>query len=193
MGIKINWIHILIGVLILGAGFFLGRCTTEPKTTTKYVKGKPIHDTLYSEQLVPYKVEVPVHPDLPLKPDTSRKESKPGSISFVVDTAKIIANYIVRNSYRQTLFDNDTIGKLSISPEVQYNKLQKVGWEFTPVRKEVIKIQKRVFVPFVSGSYNSFGYVGAGGGFFYHDLGISAKYMTNFQDKGVEVGLHFKF
>lgn len=193
MGIKINWIHIIIMVSILGAGFFLGRYTTEPKTEVKYVKGKTVTDTIYSERLVPYKVEIPVHPDLPLKPDTSKKDPVHTEIKFVVDTAKIIANYIVRNSYKQTLFDSDTVGRLDVEAVVQYNKMQKLGWNYTPIHKEVIKIQKRVFVPFVSGSYNSFGYVGAGGGFFYHDLGISAKYLTNFQNKGWEVGAHFKF
>jgi len=51
----------------------------------------------------------------------------------------------------------------------------------------------KLFTPFVQASWNSFGYVGAGAGIYIHNVGIGAKYMTDFKNKGYEVSGSLKF
>lgn len=191
--LKKNWKALLLGLIILLAGFFAGRWTIKPIEKTEYVKGETIRNTVYSEKLVPYKVEVPAKPTLPLKPDKIRIPGQPEIITLKVDTAQIIADYVKANSYKQTLFDNKTEGKLVIDAVVQYNLMKRLSYEFTPMQKQTTIEKRRVLTPFVSGSYNSFGYWGGGAGIYYYDVGVSAKYITDFKNKGYEIGLNYKF
>ena len=180
---------ILIGIVIFIVGFFIGRVTNTESIVTKYVKGATIHDSISIP--VPYSAEIPVLPILPTKHDTLRINSKEYVI-LKVDTAKIIANYILRKRYSIPLFD-DNNGKLVVSPVVQYNSLDSLGYTFTPMIKEVTITREKIFTPFINASWNSFGYLGAGGGIYYHDVGVSARYLTNFANTGYEVGVSIKF
>jgi len=171
----------LILVLI---GFFVGRWTIG-KQDVQYVKGDTVRDTLLVDN--PYYIEIPAKPLLPLKPDTIDN-----TIYFKVDTAKIISEYIKRNSYRKVMFDN-LDGKLTVDAVVQYNKLDRLAYEFTPIQKQTTITKTRVLVPFISSSWNSFGIVGIGGGLYYHDVGLGAKYITDFTRQGYELGLNIKF
>lgn len=184
---------LILALILLGLGFFAGRWTIKPKIKIKYIKGETVHDSIPYEVLVPYKVEIPAKPNLPLKPDTILIPGEPEYITMKVDTAQIIAEFIKKNTYKQTLFDNDTLGRFTFNAVVQYNLLQGFNYDFTPVHKQIKITQRRLFIPFISTSYNSFGYVGTGAGFYYHDLGISLKYLTNFQEKGYELGFSYKF
>jgi len=187
-----SWLFILAGLLLLTAGFFAGRWTIAPEIKTEYVKGQEKHDTLYSEVLVPYNSKIPDIPVLPTKQDTIKLPGQPEYITMKVDTAKIIANYVKENSYKNLLFDN-TDGKLIIESVVQYNAMKKLSYSFTPIQKEVTKIYKPVITPYLGVSWNSFGYYGAGGGIYYHDVGVGAKYMTDFKNTGYELNLNIKF
>lgn len=117
----------LVYGLIMGIiGFCIARCTIEPevKTSVKYITGPTIHDSI--PKLVPYKVEVPSIPEYKYKYiDTSKT---------VIDTSAIINDWISNKSYQSILIDNDTIGKLKLNAEVQYNKLRKLDYEFTPIQ-----------------------------------------------------------
>lgn len=177
--------YIILCVLLLVVGFFLGRSGKE----IRYVKGETVIDTIYSEKLVPYNVEIPAKPILPLKPDTIRINEKE-IITLKVDTIQIIANYIRKNSYRTLLF-NDNNGKMVVNSEVQYNSLSKLSYEFTPIQRE--SLRKDLFTPYITTSCNSFGLVGIGGGVYYHDVGLGIKYITDFDQKGLEVGFNIKF
>ena len=188
-----NWKFILIGLLVLAIGFFAGRCTDKTVVKTEYVKGETVRDTIFAEKLVPYKVTTPANPVLPMVPDTIRIPGKPEIIRMKVDTAQIIADYIKENSYSNILFDDQEKGKLTIASVVQYNKLKKLGYEFTPMYKETTLEKRRIFTPFVNASYNTFGYFGGGGGLYYHDVGVNVKYLTDFKTKGYEFGLNVKF
>jgi len=182
---------IIIVVAIFILGVLAGRWSND-KTKIEYVKGETIIDTIYRGQLKPYASIIPNLPILPLKNDTVWVEGKPTPI-FIVDTAKIKENYIKENKYHQVLFDNQTDGLFELNTSVQYNEQKQVSYKFTPIKKVVTIKKTRVFVPFLSGSMNSFKQVGVGGGFFYHDLGLEAKYITDFKLKGIEVGMHYKF
>lgn len=48
-------------------------------------------------------------------------------------------------------------------------------------------------MPYTSISYSTLNYIGMGGGIFYHNLGLGAKYVTDFKQKGVEFELKYKF
>ena len=79
-----------------------------------------------------------------------------------------------------------------VDAQVQYNQLQKLGYTFTPVQKQITTERKKVFTPFLSVSANTLGYVGTGGGLYYNNLGFEAKYLTDFQKKGFELGPAYK-
>lgn len=51
----------------------------------------------------------------------------------------------------------------------------------------------RIFTPFANMSYNSFGYIGVGGGLYYHNIGLGAKYITDFKNNGWEANVNVKF
>ena len=180
---------VLVG---LAVGFFAGRATIQDKTVVKYENGKTVADTIYSEKLAPYATNKPGTPVLPMKRDTLWLDSVSHDV-FVVDTAKIIATYTEKRSYKNTLFDNDTNGKLTVSSDVQYNALVKLGYEFTPIQKTTTITRTKIIVPWIEIGYNSFGYVSAGGGVYYHDLGVGVRYETDFTKKGFSLGLHYKF
>lgn len=180
---------IIIGVAILIAGFFIGRATTTSSSTTKYIKGETVTNSVNVP--TPYNVYIPAVPSLPTKPDTIKVNTKE-YIVLKVDTAKIIANYILRKRYKTPLFD-DNNGKLIVSSVVQYNSLDSIAYSFTPITKEVTIIKSKIFTPFVTGSWNSFGYFGAGGGIYINNIGFGVKYITDFSQQGYEVSASIKF
>lgn len=193
---KTNWkILIISGIVLLAIGFFAGRSTSKVVESVRYVQGESVKDTLYIPQLIPNHSEIPKNPVLPMKKDTIyiKGDSIPYAIVMKVDTLQIIRKYITKNSYSKVLFDNNN-GRLTVGAEVQYNLLQKIDYSFTPIEKQTITETVRTFTPFVLGTYNSLGYFGIGGGMYYHNVGISAQYLTNFKSPtAYEVGFHIKF
>lgn len=182
---------IWIWVTILILGVILGRFTLPQKIKIEYLPGKEIHDSI--PYPVPYKVEIPAKPVLPMKPDTIKLPGDTTYIAQVVDTTQIIADYVKKNSYKEVLFDNDTLGSFSFEAQVQYNKLQHFDYSFTPIHKQTTITQKRIFEPFVTSSVNTLGYFGFGAGAYYNNTGFGLKYVTDFKQKGVELQVSFKF
>ena len=169
-------------IVIIGSitvGFFIGRSTIDTETDIKYIKGETVRD--WFPILTPFKVSIPADPIYKYKENTA-----------VVDTAAIIEDWITKREYKQTLFDN-THGKLDIDFTVQYNKPTDLRYSYIPI-KEVNTIYKvKVWQPYASASYSTLNYVGVGLGIFYHDVGFGAKYVTDFNKKGVEFELKYKF
>ena len=135
-----------IPTIALVIGFFIGRSNTPTKEVIKYVKGETVYDSIQ----IPYPVSVivPTKPVLPVKPDTIIIDSV--EYKFLkVDTSAIIVEYISRKIYRPILFDNKD-GKIVLNLAVQYNKLDGIGYEFTPIHKETTKIIERTFTPFIN-------------------------------------------
>lgn len=179
-------LYSIIAISIFVAGFFVGRCKTITKT--EYIPGKTVTNTVVVDK--PYSSVIPDIPSLPIKPDTVELEGKPYKVYMVVDTAAIIANYIKENKYKKELFDNND-GKLELDLSVQYNTLGDIDYTFTPMTKVITR--ERVIIPYIEVSYSTIGYVGVGGGVYYHNVGVGAKYITNFTDKGIEVTGSLKF
>lgn len=177
-------------------GFFMGRGEEQIIQDIRYVKGDTIRDSVPKYILVPAKSSKPDKPKLPMRRDTFYLpgQNVPHYVTEKVDTGAIIDEFITKNEYNTTLFDNQTNGKMVVNSTVQYNKLSGMDYTFTPIHKETTIIKKKTFTPFVTGSYNTFGQVGAGGGIYYHNLGGSVKYLHDLKSKtGYEFGLHIKF
>lgn len=189
---KTKFIIILCAIsLILGAvtGFFVGRGQQVIKETVKYAKGEIIHDTVS----FPYPVKETF--------TTITQTLIPGKIEyrhdtiFKVDTPAIVRDYMIKREYSQKFFDSKEKGRLVVSSAVQYNKQAALYVDYTPVVKEVVKTVKPIFTPFISGGYNSFNQVSAGGGLFYHNAGIEASYIydLNLKQSGYGGKLVIKF
>ena len=148
--------------------------------TGKEVKASP-HIPL------PIKVIAPIKPILPYKYIfINHTETE------VVDTAKIISDYIAEKSYSLTLFDN-LHGRLEINPTIQYNELTALPYKFTPIEKTIYPKQKWSF--FTTASYNTFNIAGVGVGFYRKNIGLHYNFLWNIRlhKKGHEVGLNVLF
>ena len=177
-----NLITILTIALI---AFFIGRATVKQTQEVVYTKGKEVVGNAYIS--LPTREIQPIKPLLPYK-YVFIENTK----SEVVDTAKIISNYIAERTYSLTLFDN-LHGKLDITPTIQYNQLTALPYTFTPIEKRVYNRQKLTF--FSTASYNTFNVAGVGAGFFYKNLGMHYRYLWNreLNVNGHEMGLNIMF
>ncbi|MDH6354483.1 hypothetical protein M2132_000811 [Dysgonomonas sp. PH5-45] len=180
-----HWVSIAVGLLCFLAGFLLGRQLINEKEEIKYVKGDTVKQIVEVPQ--PYRVEIPAKPVYVYRTDTVDR-----LVVQVVDSAKIVEDWTACRSYKQTLFD-DRNGRLDVDLSVQYNSLQRLSYEFIPIHKEVTVARQPVWQPFVSASYSSLGGMGIGGGVFYHRLGVEFRYVTDFDRKGMDVSLKYKF
>lgn len=173
----------LIGIIV---GFIIGRRTSDTEQTVRYVKGDTIEKTV--EIPIPYKVEIPSEPIYIYK----KGDTIYSSLMPEVDTIAILSDWITRRDYKQDLFDNQ-YGKLSIDASVEYNRLQSFKYSFTPIQKEIITRKQKTWTPYISTSYSNHNYIGAGGGIFYHDIGIGVKYSTDFNTRALDFELKYKF
>ena len=173
---------IIIAVALIA--FIIGRASVNQTQEIVYTKGKELSGNALIT--LPMKEIVPIEPILPYKYifiESIKTE--------VVDTAKIISDYIAERTYSLTLFDN-LHGKLDITPTIQYNQLTALPYTFTPIEKTVYTKQKWTF--FSSLSYNTFNIVGVGSGFFYNNIGIHYRYLwnTDLHVIGHELGVNIK-
>lgn len=184
-------IHYILILIAFAVGFFLGRATIGTKEIVKYVKGETVTDTV--------KVPYPVREFIPSDPKLIYKEKivyrDTGRVVIrEVDSLAILNDYITGREYEFNVFDNQN-GKLDVNQTIQYNRLQSFDYSFTPIHKEITRYKEKTFIPFISGSYNTFDVVGIGGGLFYHNFGVEYNYLyqvpTN--ERGHEVGVKWKF
>lgn len=183
-------IYLLVILLLIIVSFFVGRSTISISEKTKFIKGETVYKTITKDSLV-YKIEIPENPIYPTRIDTFYIDSIQYK-TIVIDSAKVFENYIKKKTYNIQLF-NDNNGKIILKPIVQYNEIQSLSYEFTPITKETIKTIDKTFTPFVQATYNSFGYIETGGGIYYHDIAIQCNYITNFNEKGFSIGINIKF
>ncbi len=186
-----TYISIIVLLIAFAGGFFLGRGKVRTSVKTEYVKGETVVRPVKIP--VPTTIYIPTAYLLPTKNDTLYLDGKPYPVQ-TVDTAKIIKDYITQNTYEFNAFDDDN-GKLDIKQTIQYNRLQSFDYSFTPIHKEITRTKEKVFVPFVSASYSTLNYVGAGGGVFIKDLGLEYNYLFNTFDKRTahSFGVKYKF
>ena len=175
---------IIIAITLIA--FFIGRTSVKQTTETVYTKGRTVTENVNIS--LPTKELQPIHPILPYR-YIFIKNTK----SEVVDTAKIINDYIAERTYSLTLFDN-LYGKLDISPTIQYNKLTAIPYSFTPIEKTIYRSKPR-WTFFSTLSYNTFNIAGVGAGVFYKNMGVHYKYLwdTDLNVNGHEWGLNVMF
>ena len=178
-------ITILTITAIASLAFLLGRASVKQTQEIVYTQGKTVTGNV--QVSLPIKEIQPIDPILPYKYifiNNTKTE--------IVDTAKIIQDYIAERTYSLTLFDN-LHGKLDISPTLQYNTLTTVPYVFTPIEKTIYNKPKWTF--FSTASYNTFNIAGVGGGVFYKNRGFHYKYLWNkdLNIKGHEFGVNFLF
>ncbi|MDH6354747.1 hypothetical protein M2132_001076 [Dysgonomonas sp. PH5-45] len=182
----VSIISFILGGLVF---FFVGRSSIDLKNEVSYIPGESTSGSVSDTQLIPVKEEKPEKPILPMKEveiqyiDTGSVRITTEYIYYEVDTAAIIADYILKRSYDLVAFDNKEQGKLRLFPVVQYNKLSGIDYEFTPVYKNINTTREKVWQPFVSGSYSTLEYLGLGGGIFYHNLGFEYQYNLDLRKK----------
>lgn len=188
MKLKYKTLLVLTACMI---SFFLGRLTTKPRETVKYVKGETVTQTIEVPKYITS--VVPVKPILPVKQDTVYI-NKERIVVQTVDTGAIIQNYISERRYAFNVFDNE-YGKMDVRQTVQYNEIADFSYRFTPTQKVTTQQKERVFIPFASVSYNSFNQVGTGGGIFYRNVGFEYQYIRDIKQKydGHGIGIKIKF
>lgn len=176
---SLNWLWIGSVAVALVVGFFFGRSRSDVVKEVKYVKGKTITKEVEKDKLVPYDVYIPVPGEEKwiTKLDTLRVPGQPVRITEKVDTNAILHDYIKENRYNITLFDNDTIGKMSAKPVVQNNKIKSFGYDFIPIQKETVIERKRTLTPFITADYGTLGQGSAGGGIYIKNVGVGAPYL----------------
>ena len=121
-----NLITILTIALV---AFLIGRASVKQTNEVVYTQGKTVTGNVHIP--LPTREIQPVAPILPYKYIFINNTQ-----SEIVDTAKIIQDYIAERTYSLTLFDN-LHGKLDINPTLQYNKLTAVPFTFTPIEKTI--------------------------------------------------------
>ena len=175
---------IIIAITLIA--FFIGRASVQQTTETVYTKGKTVSGDVHIS--LPTKEIQPITPILPYRYIFINNTK-----SEVVDTAKIINDYIAERTYSLTLFDN-LYGKLDISPTIQYNKLTAIPYSFTPIEKTIYRSKHR-WTFFSTLSYNTFNIAGVGAGVFYKNMGVHYKYLwdTDLNVNGHEWGLNVMF
>ena len=188
-----EYIVIVIACLILSyfIGFIAGGARSDVIYKTEYIKGDTIRQAITN--IVPVSEEKPENPILPVKRDTVYVDSII-YVREVVDTAAIIADYELKRKYNVPLFNNE-YGKLDVSLTSQYNKLSDMSYTFIPIQTVKYIQTKRVWQPFISASYSTFGVGGIGGGVFYYDVGLEYEFQYSIPENrtGHLVGLKYKF
>lgn len=158
-----NWkeivLYVVIVIILLLIGFFIGRKTTEGKVTieTKYVTLPTIHDTVPASY--PVEVKTPIdtagiiqacvkkgmfYELFPYKKETDTVYTSKDTMQIVYDWASV-------RKYKETLFDADTIGKCDVNISIQYNRLDTMMYTYTPIQKEttITKEKVRTVSPFI--------------------------------------------
>jgi len=110
-------------------GFNAGLASVESKV--EYVPGPVIRDTFV--QVVPKIEYVPSSPKYIYKTDTL-VINKITYITQTVDTAAIIADYVVCREYREE-WKHPNVGTLGISFQVEANRASNLAYQFQPVNK----------------------------------------------------------
>ena len=177
--------NLTITITIALIAFLIGRASVKQTSEVVYTKGKEVTGNVHIS--LPTKEIQPIAPILPYKYIFINNTQ-----SEIVDTAKIIQDYIAERTYSLTLFDN-LLGKLDINPTIQYNKLTALPYTFTPIEKTVYTQQKWTF--FSTLSYNTFNIAGVGAGVFYKNRGVHYKYLwnTRLHENGHEFGVNLLF
>jgi hypothetical protein len=178
---------ILVIVLALAIGFYIGRLSVEvsENTTVEYRDLPPVHVSIEAPE--PLRFTVPGFPQWLYFTDTVTQQQ-------VIDTAAIIEDWMLAREYGGRLI-SDTTGTIDYFATVQYNRLQNIMLDYTPIQRTVITTQTihDRFIPFVLVGANSVGGVQVEGGVLLNRFAFSMELGAGAPGKyvGAKVGLRF--
>lgn len=177
---KYKWGFFLIYTLVI---FILGWLSSNAyKDQTKsisYTDGPLIADSIIIDST--NLVEEKKSKEIPIEYITKIEYKDKEIYKYLeVDTAKIIADYLVKRSYEIDLFDDSKLGKLTLYPEIEFNKLNKIRYSFIPKITTVTYDNKNSYLFMVDSYINTNSYVGIGGTLIKSNLGIGYSYHKNF-------------
>jgi hypothetical protein len=180
---------ILLFVLAsLAAGFYLGRRSViVTETTTAEYQPMPAISVSVSAP-APLRFTVPELPQWLYFTDTVTRQQ-------VIDTAAILADWALKREYTARLID-DTTGTVDYSAIVQYNQLQNISLDYTPIQRTVTttKVIQQRFTPFVFVGANTAGFGQVEGGVLFHRWGAAVEVGSDFAGTnyvGGKVGIKF--
>jgi hypothetical protein len=139
---------------------------------------------------IPYKVEVKIRDSLDLKNTLFSLDQIKDSLVVarleisrlkqeIGDTVAGYKDWLSARHYKQTLFDNDSIGKFDLSWYNQFNRSWSVSYEYLPIQKQVTVLQTvppKSLSLFVFGGMGTDGSFKIGPGIFYKRIGIQYDY-----------------
>jgi hypothetical protein len=181
--------YLIIIAASLLAGYFLGKFSVkvEEKTVVSFQKMLPVHVSIDAPATL--SVTIPEIPQFIWHTDTVTGIA-------VVDTAAILADWILQRDYGGRLVEDST-GTIDYSATVQYNRLQNISLDYQPIQRTVTttKVIQDRWAPFLFVGGNSAGYATVEGGVFIGKFGMSAELGQNiFENKryfGGRVGVKF--
>jgi hypothetical protein len=181
-------VGIFVIVLALAAGFYLGRRSVDvTETTTVEYHDLPTISVSVSAP-APLRFTVPEAPQWLYFTDTVTRQQ-------VIDTAAILADWALRREYAARLID-DTTGTVDYSAIVQYNRLQNISLDYTPIQRTVTttKIIQQRFTPFVLFGANTAGFGQVEGGVLFRQWGATVEVGSDFSGRnyvGGKIGIKF--
>ena len=205
----VNWwkvaVYVIAGLFLLGLGFYVGK-QRDPEVITKYITKyttlPPVHDTV--DKPVPYLVTRPV--------DTANvileciknglyaelfPDAKKDTIYVTQeDTSMVLKDWATERLYKETLFDNDSLGTFIVDAAVRYNRLSSIGYNYTPIQKQEYTEVKTIrrFLPYVGGGLTTNNvYMVQGGMFIHQDAGFALQYQYDANNKQNSVGAMFLY
>ncbi len=177
--------HILTGLILFLAGLLAGRITLPDRVEVRYEKQPAQQGSYVHHQLVPVKAEssgLSVLPSVPLLYYTEGQDTveiiREVEKEIQVDTLAVLADYLLKRTYKETLFDNEQ-GRFDLTAEVQYNRMTGLSYNYTPVTEVRTITKKRALEPFLSAGYSTNRTLAVGGGVFIDHWGIEYSYNLN--------------
>lgn len=188
--------NIFIGLFLIGGlilvGYIIGRSSIDVKSKVEYIQLPSTSDTITN--LIPVKEIIPG--DSVIFRDTIWNCDTIYEIKDI-DTTAIIKDYFARREYNITLFDIDTLGKCDIQAVTYKNRLNLVGYNYTPKYKVITNsIKDSKFELFGGLGINTSNEFTLQAGFFKNRLGFgyqfSRDYNQNTDTHGLNIFYKFK-
>lgn len=204
---------VLCIILVFGMGYYSGNKLRNTEPIIDYIRLPPVQGGFDKEDLSPV-LESQDSPIIYKWVYTDRADKSQENLTKIdsngqytqapeaqeIDTLESLrvtaVDWNIKRTYNQVLFNSNDIGKLDIGIKVQYNKLDSIWFNYTPVQKNTIyrptikKVQ-----PFVRASYNSLDQVTGGVGLYINKIGIDVFYIRDGRQNksGIGAGLSYRF
>ncbi|MDR2449795.1 MAG: hypothetical protein LBD52_07540 [Prevotellaceae bacterium] len=174
-------------VLALCIGYWFGQHLIKVAETT-VVEYYAMPTISVSVSPAPRRFTVPDVPHFIWRTDTVQRQ--------IIDTAAILADWTMKREYADRLIEDST-GTIDYTAIVQYNRLQNISLDYTPIQRIVTttKVIKERWAPLLFVGGNSAGYVTVEGGIFIGKYGFSAELGQNMFGNeryiGGKIGMRF--